>query len=205
MGRAAEQALALRYAPADRQAALMTLFALDARLRAITLAARDPTIGLMRLTWWGEALERLDQAPAPAEPLLRALAAELLPRGITGAALAQLVDGWALMLEGDVEWPAVANRRGNLLFALATAALVEGRATPHPDGSYWAAVDLARDWQLPLAGWTLPPHWSQPAVPRALRALGALALLARFDGAGRTRPGDPRRVARLLIHWLTGR
>ena len=84
----AERALALSYAPVAARVALTTLFALDARLRRIALVARDPTIGMMRLTWWSEALERLDLSPPPAEPLLQALAGEVLPRGVTGAALA---------------------------------------------------------------------------------------------------------------------
>ena len=42
----------------------------------------------MRLAWWREALQRLDTAPAPGEPVLRELAAAVLPLGVTGTALA---------------------------------------------------------------------------------------------------------------------
>lgn len=200
-----ELALALSYAAPDRRAALAALFALDRRLRRIALAARDPTIGLMRLTWWGEALAALDAKPAPAEPLLRTLAAEVLPAGVSGAALAQLVESWDLLLEGGDDWSAVARERAGL-FRLAAALLGASDARVAAVGEAWARVDLARDW--PAAGLpqvaALRNEYRQP-WPRALRPLGALGLLARFDAAGRVQPGDPRRVGRLLWHRLTGR
>ena len=60
---------------------------------AIVAAARDSTIGLMRLTWWADALERLDTAPPPAEPVLTGLALHVLPHGVRGRDLAAMVDG----------------------------------------------------------------------------------------------------------------
>ena len=207
-GRAAERALALRYAPAEARAALAVLFALDARLRAITLAARDPMIGLMRLTWWREALEALDVAPPPAEPLLRALAADALTCGVSGAALARLTAGWEVLLDGQPDgqpdWPEVARERA-WLFRLAQDVL--GRTDPRAGqvGLFWSRVDLALDWPAgsPMLA-ALDSAYRTP-WPAVLRPLGALGLLARLDAAGRGRPGDPRRVGRLLIHRLTGR
>ncbi|WP_217429729.1 squalene/phytoene synthase family protein, partial [Sphingomonas bacterium] len=136
--RNAERALAIGYAPVERRAALRALFALDARLRAIALAARDPTIGLMRLTWWRDALERLDGAPAPAEPLLRSLASDLVPE-VTGAALADLTEAWDALLSGEGE---VA--RGEALFRLAARVLGVDDPRVGPVGEAWGRVDLAR-------------------------------------------------------------
>ena len=197
--RAAERALALGYAPADRRDALTTLFTLDARLREIVRVARDPLIGLMRLTWWREALERLDTAPPPAEPLLRALASTVLPWGVSGAALAALVEPWELVLDDD-DLPGAARQRGEGLFALAAQVLGADDARVAVIGRAWAALDWGCD--PPATG--LEGSY-QVAWARSLRPLGALGLLARFDVAGRMRPGDPRRVARLLLHRLTGR
>lgn len=200
-----ERALALSYAPAGRRAALTALFALDARLREITLVARDPMIGLMRLTWWREALERLGVAPPPAEPLLRALAAEVLPLGVDGAALSTLFEPWERVLDGDVDWAAVARVRGAGVFGLAAVLLGGDDERVSVIGEAWAAVDLARDWPASTIAETLFAGAYRRPWPRALRPLGALGLLARSDAAGRIAPGDPRRVGRLLLHRLTGR
>jgi phytoene synthase len=66
---AAERALAIGYAPADRRAGLATLFALDARLGDILRTTREPMVGQMRLTWWHAALSGLGQDPPRAEPV----------------------------------------------------------------------------------------------------------------------------------------
>lgn len=205
-----ERALALGYAPASARAALVTLFALDARLRRIALVARDPMIGMMRLTWWSDALERLDASLPPAEPLLQALARAVLPVGVTGAALAGLVDGWLRLLEGDSDLSAFAAERGGRLFALAAVLLGSADARVERVGEGWALVDLGAGWPSLAAQARL---LARPALagafatpwPRRLRPLGALGLLARSDLDAIGRPGSPRRVARLLAHRLTGR
>lgn len=201
-----ERALALSYAPADRRAALHALFALDDRLSAIVAAARDPTIGLMRLTWWADALERLDTAPPPAEPVLTAIAAHVLPLGVTGVELAAMIDGWERRLDPDTFDPAAyAAERGGRLFAAAATVLGVDDARVGAAGEGCALSRLPRSPAVAdLARARLRDLFGQP-WPRVLRPLGALALLARFDLAGTTSPGSPRRVARLLWHRLTGR
>ena len=59
----------------------------------------QPALGAIRLAWWREALERLDTTSAPAEPRLQAMAAEVLPRGVSGARLAAIEDGFAALLD----------------------------------------------------------------------------------------------------------
>lgn len=198
------RALVLGYAPASARAGLAALLALDDRLGAIVRAARDPAIGQLRLTWWFEALERLDRAPPPAEPLLRALAADVVPAGVTGAAMAAMVDGWERLLEDEpVEAEAFAGERGERLFAMASTLL--GGADPRvaTAGRGWALADLVR-WQRGTAAPALARMEGlfARAWPRALRPLGAMALLARaeLDGAN-----PARTVARVAWHRLTGR
>ena len=65
-----ERALALSYAVEGRDA-LAALLALDDALARLLRSTREPALGQMRLAWWREALERLDTAPPPAEPVLR--------------------------------------------------------------------------------------------------------------------------------------
>ncbi|HEX8388365.1 MAG TPA: squalene/phytoene synthase family protein [Sphingomonas sp.] len=210
---APDRALALGYAPADRRAGLEALFALDATLGDILRTTREPVIGQMRLTWWFEALERLDREPSPAQPVLQALAAEVLPRGVTGSDLSAMIDGWETVLVEDAPDDQALVRyaadRGGRLFG--AAAVVLGATDPQARtaGEGWALADLSANLSRPdvaeraraLAAERLrtatEKRWS-----RAGRALGGLAWLARYDLEDRR---GPERVARLLLHRLTGR
>ena len=209
-----ERALILSYAPAAAREGLAALLALDDRLGGFVRAAREPMLGQMRLTWWFEALEALDTRPPPAEPLLQALAGTVLPRGVTGAALAAMVDAWERLLTGPLaedDLAAFGRERGGRLFA--AAARVLGDADPRVErlGEGWALADLGRRWsdagtaaQAQQAGRQQLAGMFAQLWPPPLRPLGALALLARADLDG-VASGSPRRVGRLLLHRLTGR
>jgi len=209
-----ERALAVAYAPATVRPALTCLFALDERLAGIVAATTEPTIGLIRLAWWREALERLDREDPPAEPLLQALA-ELRPLGVSGQALSEIEDGWAALLEGDADDAAMARHataRGATLFVLAGRLL---QADPDPRlaaaGQGWALADLGhrhssadvRERARTKARATFP----RTGWPKALRPLGMLATLARADAgvSGTRRQGAPGRLLRMLALRLTGR
>lgn len=203
-----ERALALSYAPRAGRAGLIALFALDAMLAQLARHTRDAMVAQMRLTWWSEALERLDTAPPPGQPILAALAASVLPRNVSGAALVPIVDGWLAWLAGDAD--AHAEARGVGLFA-AAGALCGSTADPlTAAGRGWALADLARGAAEPATSARLAALAAAPLAAadrrwsRAGRALGAMALSARMDLAG-SPPGAPRRVARLLRLRLTGR
>lgn len=209
--REAETELALSYAPEDVRPALTALFALDGRLRRITRRARQPLIGTMRLTWWSDALAGLDAGPPPAEPLLTTLAASVVPHGVTGMELADLVDGWDRLLDDEpLDVEAYAAERGERLFVIAARLAGVGEERVRRLGRVWTLADLAQGWPehanaaRSAVGDDLGEVFAKP-WPRALRSLGALGLLAHADLAGRTVPGSPRRVARLMIHRLTGR
>lgn len=206
-----ERALALSYAPAGVRDGLMALFALNDRLRGIVRAARDPTVGLMRLTWWGDALVRLDAAPPPAEPLLQALATMTFPHGVTGAELESTADGWARLLEPEeISLELFRQEVGETLFVAASKILEAWDERVVAIGRAWALAELVRERPdlLSIArlslGTSIQGVYRQP-WPRRLRPLGALGLIARFDLQGGTAPGSPRRVARLALHRLTGR
>lgn len=212
-----EQALALSYArPAGRDA-LHALFALDVTLGRIVRAARDPLIGEMRLTWWHGALNALDEAQPPAEPVLRALAAHVLPHGVTGARLADMIDGWEALLAEPLDGAALARHarfRGTVLFqAAATVLASREQRGIETLGRGWAYADVARNLRdgaiaalaRDRAAARLPASFRHRPVGRAVRPLTALALIARMNLAGAPRAGAPRRVARLAWHRLTGR
>lgn len=204
--------LVLSYAPASKRPAFAALLALDSALGQVLRTTREPMVGQMRLAWWREALEQLDFAPAPGEPVLQALAAEALPRGVDGAQLAQLVDGWEPLL-GDIDAVAIAahaDLRGAVLFKLAGALLAASPSDPVlPAGKGWALVDLANNLSATALSVTIRTQgitflrdaYSGQWSPNA-RALGALALLARAKSSG---SAGIAVVLRLGWHRLTGR
>ena len=210
-----ERALAIVHAPAGCRPALTALFALDERLAGIVAATTEPTIGLIRLAWWRESLERLDRETPPAEPLLQALAA-LLPLGLTGAGLSEIEDGWAALLDGDMDDEALARharQRGGCLFTLAARILGDGTIPVAAAGQGWALADLGHRHSAPdvqararSAAAAILDALPIETWPKALRPLGMLAVLARKDAVpGPRRQGSPKRLLRMLAMRLTGR
>src|SRR3546814_3754289 len=104
-------------------------------------------LGQMRLTWWHDALTRLDAAPPPAEPVLGAVAAELLPIGVTGTDLAALVAGWEELLEPELDDEGLmrhARERGGRLFTLAGRIVGMDRPAQIGRAHVWTPVTNAQ-------------------------------------------------------------
>lgn len=211
-----DRILALSYVPAKHRAAVGALWRLDAALGAALAGGREPMISRIKLAWWREALEKLDRAPAPAEPVLQALAGHVLPAGIAGAELAGMESGWAVLASPEAlaadELAAYARDRGARLFRY-TARLLGDPGTGVDDaGEAWALVDLARhcgtreDADIALGAArerVLPRRWPSP-----LRPLGMLAILAARDLDPARAPwearGAPGRMWRMLRHRISG-
>lgn len=208
--------LSISYAAPPRRGALRALWTLDAQLAATLVRAADPMVARLRLTWWREALIRLDAAPPPPQPLLATLAAVVLPAGIAGHELAVLTDGWEALLVPDPlsidDLEAYASGRGQL-FVLGGRVLGAGGFPIAAAGQGWALVDLAghvrsaeaaamaRALAGPLVRGAFAQRW-----PRAVRPFGAMVALAARDLHGPKEPrGAPRRVWRMLRHRVTGR
>ena len=98
----ADRALVLTHVHHARRSAIDALWRLDAALGAALAGAREPMVGTIKLSWWRDALAALDTAPAPPEPVLRALAAMVLPRGVSGSTLAGMTEGWGALTQSDV-------------------------------------------------------------------------------------------------------
>lgn len=190
------------------------LFALDAALGDVVRGTRTPMVGQMRLTWWHDALHALDDAPAPAQPVLQALAAHVLPR-VSGAALAAMIDGWDVLIEEETIDAAALSRfaeaRGGGLFA-ALAVVIDGPSSAGVTaaGRGWALADLAARLTTETS---TAAEQARVALHEALaagwhgaaRPIGALARDAALAIDGRGAPGGPRRAAAVLWHALTGR
>ena len=141
--------------PLELRPAFDALFGIDDVMAEVVMSASQPALAAIKLAWWHEALELLDQAPPPAEPRLQAAAAELMPRGVSGADLAALEEGWAALLQPTVDEQRLA-LRGERLFALG-ARLLGGTEDVSEAGHLWSAVDLSRRMGRPLpAGGNLP-------------------------------------------------
>ena len=171
----------------------------------VVARSTQPALAAIKLAWWRERLEELDQGKVPAEPRLQDAARELLPRGIMGASLAQLEDGWTALL---VEVPDAGRvrDRGAVLFRLGTRLLsaeIDDR-TIDVAGRLYAASDVRRRG----LGEIHVPETGDLKVPPSVRPLTSLAALARRDL--RRRPqlepeATPGRAWTLLRHRLTGR
>jgi 15-cis-phytoene synthase len=213
-----DRTLALSYVPAADREALRALWRLDAAFGAVLAGGREPMISQIKLAWWREALERLDRAPPLAEPVLQALASDVLPRGIAGASLAAMEEGWRRLLAVEAldrdGFALYAQHRGALFFRFSTKLLGQppsGEA--EIAGEAWALVDLARHSGQVDAEAAMIEARARFALierfvwPRRLRPLGMLAALARRDSerASLERQGSPARMARMLKLWLTGR
>ena len=187
--------------PVELRPAFDALFAIDDAMAEVVAAASQPAFAAIKLAWWRDALERLDNAPPPAEPRLQAAASELLPRGIAGAELAALEDGWAALLQPHVDEQRLGGR-GEHLFGLG-AQLLGAEQPVEPQGRLWAAVDLARRLGRPL-----PSPIALPRSERAARPLTMLAALALRDarrGLPLESEATPARSWTILRHRLTGR
>ena len=204
----ADRAQMLRLLAADLRPAVEALFQVDAAMGDVVARATQPALGAVKLAWWRERLEELDQGIVPAEPRLRGVVEHLLPRGISGVEIAALEDGWATLLEEQVDAQRIADR-GAALFRLggrllgtddeklggagAVAALVSVGRRGLPD-----LLDHARMHERPL---------TRHRFSRRLRPVTALARLAVRDlksGPPFEAEGTPPRLAAMLRHQWSG-
>lgn len=205
-----DRRLALAYVPAAARPAIEALWRLDTSFASILSSGTQPLISQMRLAWWREALERLDGAPPPAEPVLQALAAHVLPV-VTGAELAAMEEGWLMLLADAAltadELARYAGLRGGLLFTYAARLLGDAAFPVAEAGAAWALADLARHSsraeEIKSQAFESKMKW-----PRPLRPLGMLAMLARRDlerlDGKPERQGSPARMLRMIRHRIGG-
>ena len=193
------------YWPAELRPAFDALFAIDEALADVVAGSTQPALGAIKLAWWRERLEGLDQGKVPAEPRLQAAASELLPRNIRGEDLAMLEQGWAALLQEKPDVDAIGEGggrlfgiAGRLLGAFDPALKAAGRAYSY------GQVERRELIASPLPGVDLAGH----VFAKSLRPLTGLAALAVRD-AGRTGHREPEatpgRALALLRHRLTGR
>jgi phytoene synthase len=198
--------------PRELKPAFSALWNLDLALADVVATSSDPRLGAVRLAWWRERLEALDAgAAAPAEPRLIAVAAELLPLGITGNELSRLEDAWLPLLE-PFPWGSPQAEglilRGRLLFGIGARMLGEAASDAAEAGALWSLVDGEHHCSDPQSREVLRKRASvmlaaiRAPVPRSLRVLTVLGALAAAD---LVREGSGlKRLSAAVRHRLMG-
>ena len=185
----------------------------------VVRSTHEPMLGPIRLAWWRERLEELDESrTAPAEPHLQRVERELVPRGVTGSDLAGLEGGWLRLFDPfpwDIGTSEAVWFRGNLLFGLGARVLGQADEKVQAAGGLWALVDAARHCSdsgsramLLQQARSFARGLGGTRFPSALRPLSALAALAVRDvkrGEPFESEGTPGRAAAMLRHRLSGR
>jgi len=194
------------YWPVPLRPAFDALFSLDDALAEVVARSREPALGGIKLAWWREQLEELEQGRVPAEPRLQAVAAELLPRGVSGAGLGALTDGWTTLLEEVPDIERI-GEGGAKLFSIAAGLLGASDPMIATAGRLYRNPQVERR-ELSSVHWPMELHQlASHRFPKALRPLTLLAALAARD-ARRSPPepeGTPGRAWTLMRHRLTGK
>lgn len=194
------------YWPVELRPAFDALFAIDDVMAEVVASSTQPILGAIRLAWWREALERLDHHSPPPEPRLTAAAALLLPRGVTGAALAAIEDGYATLLDEQPDRDRL-GAGGKALFAIGATLLGGDDAKLPVAGRLHAFARAARRGYAAFRDDVAPSELRGHRFPRALRPLTAFARLAARDvrqAPAREAEATPARAAALLSHRLFG-
>jgi len=195
------------YWPVELRPAFDALFGIDDALAEVVTSSTQPALGAIRLAWWREALERLDKRPPPPEPRLQALAAHLIPLGISGKALAAIEDGWAALLDEAPDRVRVA-KRGSLLFELAAKILGGSDTQLARAGRLFTESQLARMRLLnPEISIDDVQGLNGHRFGRSLRPITAFARLAARDAKqfpAIEQEATPARAVALLSHRLFG-
>ena len=194
------------YWPRELRPAFDALFAIDDVMAEIVASSTQPALGAIRLAWWREALERLDHHPPPPEPTLTAAALHLLPRGISGVALAAMEDGYASLLDEQPDRERL-SAGGETLFAIGATLLGGGDPMLPFAGHLHAVARAARRGFTDLACGA-PRDLASHRFPRALRPLTAFSCLAARDLARAPMmeaEATPGRAVALLAHRWSGR
>ena len=187
------------------------MWQVDLALADVVSTSSDPRLGAIRLAWWRERLDELDEGKLAAEPRLQSVSTELLPRGVSGRELTQLEDAWLPLLEpfpwGDPQAEALI-QRGRLLFGIGARLLGSAPEEAEQAGALWSLVDGAQHCTDPQSQELLRQRAAallatmRRPLPRRLRVLTVLAALAAAD---LIREGSGiKRVSAAVRHRLMG-
>lgn len=198
--------LALLHIPGRVRDSIAALFAIDAAMADVVARSTEPALGRIKLAWWREQLEALDERSPPAEPRLAAAAEHLIPLGVSGTELAKLETGWATLLDPDIDDALVA-ARGAALFEIAGRLLGGEDPMLGEAGALYALVSVGRRGVPGLFG-PAGESFDRLRGHRFARSVRPVTMLARASARDLTRqePEASRgRIAAMLAHRWSGR
>ena len=203
-----DRALMLQQVGTDLRPAFEALFQVDAAMADVVARATQPALGAVKLAWWRERHEELDQGKVPAEPRLAAAESELLSKGISGSELAQLEVGWATLFDQTPD-PKLVAERGSVLFDMGGRLLGRSDERLADAGALYSLVAVGRRGLPELMGHarSYGKRLARHRFERRIRPLTALARLASRDlkqGEPFEEEGIPPRLAAMLRHRWSG-
>lgn len=143
--------LATLFAPHPARAALMALYAFNVDVARIPETVSEPMLGEIRLQWWRDALQTLEQGDVTGNPVADALGAALRDHALPKPILLGMIDARAFDLSGDAmpdmqALKAYLQKTQASLFALAAAITAGGpyRETDRAAGEAGFAWGLTR-------------------------------------------------------------
>ncbi len=143
------------FAPVERREDLMALYAFNLEVARIRESVTEPMIGLMKVQWWRDVIERLyaGQGVPQGHPVAEALAALVERHGLPRALFDRLLDARDLDMEPDpvadrAALRAYADDTGGTVAQLALWTLGdrsdEGQGAAGAVGRAWALTGLIR-------------------------------------------------------------
>jgi 15-cis-phytoene synthase len=193
--------LAALFAPGNRRAALMALYAFNAEIARVREVIRDPMAGEVRLQWWRDAIERPGGGDARANPIASALLDTIVRFRLPVAELLALIEARSFDLYNDpmptmAALEAYADQTSSTLIDLASRVLdpnADVAPVSRHAGRAYAIAGLLRAFplhaargQLYLPLELLQRHAAKPedvlagrATPELVAALAELRGLAR--------------------------
>ena len=176
--------------PSSIRPGFAALWKLDLAFADVVATSTDPRLGAIRLAWWRERLEAIEQS-APAEPRLQAVANDLLPHGVTGLELSRLEDCWLPMLAPfpwGLEQVEGFRERGRLLFRIGARLLGAGEGADAA-GELWSLKDGALHCSDPRSRDLLDKAAGEVRLPRRaspqIRPMTVIAAVAAAGERGR--------------------
>ncbi len=93
--------LAMLLMPEEKREDILALFAFNAELERIPLLVSEPQIGEIRLQWWVDTLEAMEQGTAPDHPVAKALMRCAGAHDLPYAALRNMAEAQSRLLYAD--------------------------------------------------------------------------------------------------------
>jgi 15-cis-phytoene synthase len=97
-----DRSLAALFAPREARADLFALIALNVELARIAEIVTEPGLGMIRLQWWREAIDRAERGEATGHPVAGAIGAALRQQKLSRPRVEALIDARSFDIETKV-------------------------------------------------------------------------------------------------------